>query len=410
MSSPWNCRYASAEWAPAGNTGSGPGLLALISDQRWIPALAHIVQISFFLDPLKRGPEQLLRDWATLSDTAHAASDAETRITVIQACHTRTRISDRGIDYHFQPIGAAAPWRQRFDLFSLAGSLKADMFHLHGLNCPAETARLASGNPGCPILAQDHASKAPGFLRRMHYRRGFAALDGVAFTARSQAQGYIERKLFPPGIRIFEIPESSSHFSAGDRTEARRVTGLSGSPCVLWVGHLDGNKDPLCVIDGIERALQWLPALQLWLVFATAPLLHAVQDRIRRSPELSGRVHLAGQVPHERIELMLRAADIYVAGSHSEGSGYALIEALACGIPPVVTDIPSFRVLPGNGRIGRLWPCGEAQGLADALRSIWSEPQQLASDAVLSHFDRELSFAAVGKALRSAYAEMLDRR
>lgn len=372
--------------------------------------MAHIVQINFFLDPLKRGPEQLLRDWPTLSDTAHAASDADTRITVIQACHTGTRISDRGIDYHFQPIGAAAPWRQRFGFFGLAGSLRADMFHVHGLNCPAETARLAASNPGRPILAQDHASRPPGFLRRRRYRQGFAALDGVAFTACSQAQGYIEGKLFPQGIRIFEIPECSSHFSAGDRTEARRITGLSGSPCILWVGHLDDNKDPLCVIDAIERALQWLPELQLWLVFATAPLLHAVNDRIRRSAELSRRVHLVGRVAHERIESMLRAADIYVGGSHSEGSGYALIEAMACGIPPVVTDIPSFRALTDNGRIGRLWPCGEPQKLADALRAIWSEPRQLASEAVLSHFDRELSFAAVGKALRSAYAEMLERR
>lgn len=372
--------------------------------------MPHIVQISFFLDPLKRDPKQLLHDWATLSDVANAASDSDTRITVIQACHTETCISDRGIDYYFQPTGTAAPRRQRFELFSLAGSLKADMLHVHGLNFPGETARLALSNPGLPILAQDHANRPPGILRRMWYRRGYAALSGVAFTALSQAQCYIEKKLFPWGLHIFEIPESSSHFSAGDRIEARRITGLAGSPCIIWVGHLNDNKDPLSVVDGIERALQWLPDLQLWLVFATAPLLRAVQRRIRRSPELSSRIHLVGRVPHERIELMLRAADIYVAGSHSEGSGYALIEALACGVSPVVTDIPSFRVLTANGRIGRLWPCGEPQKLADALRSIWSEPRQLLSDAVLSHFNRELSFPAVGKALRSAYRQMLDAR
>ena len=41
-----------------------------------------------------------------------------------------------------------------------------------------------------------------------------------------------------------------------------------------------------------------------------------------------------------RVEELMRAADIFTLGSHREGSGYALTEALACGLPPVVTDIP----------------------------------------------------------------------
>ena len=46
----------------------------------------------------------------------------------------------------------------------------------------------------------------------------------------------------------------------------------------------------------------------------------------------------------------MQAADLFVLGSHREGSGYSLIEALACGLPPVVTDIHAFRTLTGCGR------------------------------------------------------------
>ena len=42
------------------------------------------------------------------------------------------------------------------------------------------------------------------------------------------------------------------------------------------------------------------------------------------------------------------AADVFVSGSHSEGSGYALIEAMSAGVVPVVTDIPSFRAIAGD--------------------------------------------------------------
>jgi hypothetical protein len=58
-------------------------------------------------------------------------------------------------------------------------------------------------------------------------------------------------------------------------------------------------------------------------------------------------VRLAGEVAHDRIAAFLSAADIFVVGSHHEGSGYALMEALACGTTPVVTDIPAFRALAG---------------------------------------------------------------
>ena len=71
----------------------------------------------------------------------------------------------------------------------------------------------------------------------------------------------------------------------------------------------------------------------------------------------------------------MRAADLFVLGSHREGSGYSLIEALACGLPPIVTDIPSFRSLTGAGVVGALWPDHlDAPTPSEArLKSAWSE-------------------------------------
>ncbi len=95
-----------------------------------------------------------------------------------------------------------------------------------------------------------------------------------------------------------------------------------------------------------------LPELRLWCCFGAAPLLPAVEERIAADPRLRDRVQLLGRVPHLRIEQLMCAADIFVLGSHREGSGYSLIEALSCGLPPVVTDIPSFRALTGGARSG----------------------------------------------------------
>jgi glycosyltransferase involved in cell wall biosynthesis len=164
------------------------------------------------------------------------------------------------------------------------------------------------------------------------------------------------------------------------------------------------------VLAGISAAVRELPALQLWCCFGQAPLLSDVRDRIGNDPQLTGRVHLLGRVPHEKIEQLMRAADIFVLGSHREGSGGALLEALACGLPPVVTDIPSFRMLTGDGKVGALWPCNQAPQLRDALQSIATRPRRETRVAVRKYFERELSIEAVGRRLLAAYETLIASR
>jgi glycosyltransferase involved in cell wall biosynthesis len=138
-------------------------------------------------------------------------------------------------------------------------------------------------------------------------------------------------------------------------------------------------------------------------------LLPAVRGRISGDPLLCGRVHLLGRVSHGEIEQLMRAADIFVSGSHREGSGYSLIEALACGLPPAVTDIPSFRSLTGHGAVGALWPTGDAAALCDALLAIAAQPDAARRAAARRHFEYELSFEAVGRKLAVAYQDLQHR-
>ena len=191
---------------------------------------------------------------------------------------------------------------------------------------------------------------------------------------------------------------------------ARASTGLHGDPAVLWVGHLNENKDPMTMLAGVSMAARRLPDLQLWCCFGTAPLQAPVQRHIDADPHLRNRVHLLGKVAHERIETLMRAADLFVLGSHREAMGVSVMEALACGLPPVVTDIPSFRALTRNGTVGALWPCDDIDALSKALLSVARRPRQETRAAVRAHFESKLSFAAVGRALVAAYDRLLERK
>ncbi len=353
-------------------------------------------QISFFQDPQQRAPAELLRAWPTLVNVAEAAAAAGVRVTVLQAsAHVQT-ISRNGVDYHFLPRPA-----------SRVGQLKLDVMHVQGFGFAREVLALAALAPGLPIVLQDHADRPPRRPWRWPlWRRAFGATRGVMFCAADQAQPFRRRGLLPGGTRVYEVAESSCRFRPLDREAARRSTGLVGDPALLWVGHLNANKDPLTVLEGISRAARQLPGLRLCCCFASAPLMAAVRARIEGDPWLAGRVQLLGAVPHETIERLMNAADFLVQGSHRESSGYALIEALACGLPPLVTGIPSFRALTG-GTTGRLWRCGDAQGLADALIDLAARPQAPLRAAARARFDQALSLPALGGRLRAVYQDLL---
>jgi glycosyltransferase involved in cell wall biosynthesis len=368
----------------------------------------HVAQLNFLPASQGLGIEELLERWPSLADIAELASVSGVRVSVLQAASHAERLTRNGIDYHFVDIAGARTPEDRGRCFAkvLAG-MDADLLHAHGLCFVEDAAAVFDRQAGAlPLLFQDHADRLPRWWRRPRHRRRFAAASAVAFTSLEQAQPFVAAGIFRPSLRLFAIPESSSRFTPGGRARARSETGLYGDPCVLWVGRLTRGKDPLTVLEGIARVAERLPALRLWCAFAAAPMLAEVRARIDGDPRLAGRVHLLGKVPHARIQSLLRSADIYVSGSRAEGSGYAALEAMACGTTPVLTDIPAFRALTGNGRVGRLYPCGDPGRLAGALFAAATEAES--RGCVRAHFDAKLSFEAVGRLWADAYAQVFD--
>lgn len=359
----------------------------------------HVAQLNLVPAPPTLAADELFAHWPSLADIAEAVAAAGPRVSVIQAAAAPARFARAGIDYHFLDPGTGVePILARLD------ALGADVLHVHGLEFARAAHAIARRRPRLPILLQDHANRPPRGWRRLLWRRWYAAAAGIAFTSLELARPFTRAGLFAGPTRLFAIPESSSRFTPGDRDQARHDTGLYGDPCLLWVGHLVPDKDPLCVLEGVARAAARLPGLRLWCVFGDAPLRAQVQRRSESDPRLAGRVGLLGRVAHARVQSLMRAADLFVAGSHRESCGYAALEAYACGTLPLLTDIPAFRALSDDGRVGMLWRCGDPASLAAALlRAAAQRPARL---QVRAHFDARLSFTAVGRRWASAYAEL----
>ncbi len=371
----------------------------------------RVVHVGCELDRDRRGGVDLLEAWPTLPAVAVAVRDAGVEVSVVQAAHRDGIVRRGGVVFHFVaepalcriPGTRGAAGRLPLRLARTVARLRPDLLHLHGLAFPLHAALLA--RLGVPLLAQDHADRPPRRWRAVH-RRGHARLSAAAFTAREQADPFFDAGLLAPGTPVLEIPESSSAFTAGSRRASRAAAGLHGDPAVLWIGRLDADKDPLTALAAFRLAAPLLPDAHLWCCFGAESLLPAVCARVAADPVLGARVHLLGRVPPENVEMLCRAADLFLTTSRRESAGYALLEALACGCAPVASDIPAVRALTGRGRIGWLAPAGDAPAFARALLAAATADRCACRRLVLDHFAHRLSFSALGASLAAAYEDL----
>jgi glycosyltransferase involved in cell wall biosynthesis len=87
------------------------------------------------------------------------------------------------------------------------------------------------------------------------------------------------------------------------------------------------------------------------------------------------RIRFIGGVTHDRMPALLEAHHIFVSTSPADTTSVSLLEAMAVGLFPIVTDIPANREWIIDGENGRLVPPGEATRLAVAIIDAWRNPE-----------------------------------
>jgi glycosyltransferase involved in cell wall biosynthesis len=89
------------------------------------------------------------------------------------------------------------------------------------------------------------------------------------------------------------------------------------------------------------------------------------------------RVQFGGQVSQRDLPRWYHMADLYISPSHVDGSSVSLMEALACGLPALVSDIPANQEWISEGINGWLFPDGNADILAEKILAVSTQPSQL---------------------------------
>jgi glycosyltransferase involved in cell wall biosynthesis len=379
-----------------------------------------VVFVNHSFDLRERDAEALVTRDLSVSAWARAVIKAGGGpVAVVQRFWTDRAFAAGGVEYRFVSDGPwpEMPWHHLGEATARAvRSLDPTVVHLHGMVHPWHTRFVRLQLPRhVPVLVQDHGGIHAGsalFSRRFWrivYRVGLGAADGFLFSAAELAAPWQRASIIRPGQAVYEIMESSTDIADGAQPDTSGPRAI-GSPALLWVGRLNGNKDPLTVLDGFEQAIPAIPDAVLNMAFASGELLPEVRGRIARSAALRPRVRLLGKVARSAMPGLYISADMFVLGSYHEGSGYAVIEALACGTTPCVTDIPSFRRLTERGRLGALFPPGDSIALGKAMRRLAGRDLRAQREVVRAHFSRSLSWPMLGRAAVAIYRAAIERR
>jgi glycosyltransferase involved in cell wall biosynthesis len=138
------------------------------------------------------------------------------------------------------------------------------------------------------------------------------------------------------------------------KEEARRLRGLPPDRTLItYVGKVIPEKR----LEWILEVLRLVPAADAVLVGGYTEEHYG--DRYYRRllstyEDVRSRAHFIGEVPWDHVPSYLAASDLFVYPSPWEGSPNAVIEAMAAGVPPVVSDIVAHREIIEHGKTGFL--------------------------------------------------------
>jgi glycosyltransferase involved in cell wall biosynthesis len=126
---------------------------------------------------------------------------------------------------------------------------------------------------------------------------------------------------------------------------------------------------------------------------------------------LGNTIQFTGTVSDERMRAMLRQSDIFVSCSSSDGTSVSLLEAMAIGCAPIVTDLTVNREWIEPGQNGLVFPVGDAEALADRIRRAAGESawRKQACDRNRAIIEERALWPDNMAAIEDAMAETINR-
>lgn len=220
--------------------------------------------------------------------------------------------------------------------------------------------------------------------------------------------------------KVFRIPngvclKSFQNINSQDeKTRLRKqhletaIPDVAEKPMVVQVGRLWEQKNPeLFVRAACKLVARGVDAN--FVLLGDGPLKESLEKIVRQSGA-ENHVHFLGW--RNDVATILPLADLMVSSSNWEGMPLVLLEANACGVPVVATDIAGSRDCISNGETGMLTAPNDVDGLCAKVNHLLSDPKilQAMTSRCRPHVETFHNVVLRHEMVIKLYAELLERK
>lgn len=305
-------------------------------------------------------------------------------------------------------------WAAIRDLARLMRTEHVSLVHSHLYHANLY-GRIAAFLAGVPAVATVHnvytRTKLHRRLLNRLLSRGSARIIAVSEAIRDDLvaqDGIAPRKVavIHNGIDVRRVETSLT------RGEARAALGIGDDELAIGcVGRLEEQKGHRFLLEACAE-LRNDPGLmhRLRLLLVGDGRLRGDLERQASALALTSSVSFLGT--RQDVPEILRALDIYAMPSLWEGLSIAMLEAMAAGLPVVISDVSGVAQAVGKNEYGVRVPPGDDAALAQAIRSLAGEParRRALGASARERVKAEFSIEAMMTQLSSVYGDALAGR
>jgi glycosyltransferase involved in cell wall biosynthesis len=200
-------------------------------------------------------------------------------------------------------------------------------------------------------------------------------------------------------------------FSAQEQQDARRNLGIPPKAVVIGqAGRIIPLKGQATLLEAFARLVNEFPDIHL--IFVGAPLFGSqdYEKKLRSQTvqlKLAERIHFSGFIPD--VRLGLAALDIFVHASIETDSPLSVMEAMACGLPMIVSGVRGTVEMVDSGVNALVFEPGNSNALAFALKKLLKSPKtqkelgERARTAALEKYSLQTSVAQLQTLMEKVY-------
>ncbi len=261
-------------------------------------------------------------------------------------------------------------------------------------------------------LFEEHAEEVIRDLMAPNLRRA----DRLIAVAPHVAQQAIELGANPDTIRVIRSGVDAERYRPRDRQRTRQTLGLSSEPAViLFVGNLESRKAVDRLLVAFDRVRRDVSSPMLAIVGTGATIPSDNQEpRLKAMVAELGLgevVRFLGRLPDQALLDWYAAADVFALPSRSEGQGIVALEAMAAGLPVVVSAVGGLVGTVDDGRTGYMVPFGDTDLFAARLSTLLQDVhlRQRLGAAARESVLRDFSWQRAAMLTADVYREVLER-